>query len=76
MRKQYSKALEYFEEALDICREIGNRLTEVNVLLNLTGFYQRLGNEDLARKHCQQACTIADELGIPLDSFKQLGSQN
>jgi tetratricopeptide (TPR) repeat protein len=74
--KRDSEALKCFKESLEICREIGNRLTEVNVLLNLTAFYQRLGNKDLVRKYCQQASTIADELGRPLDSFQQLGSRN
>ncbi len=71
--KRDSEALKCFQECLEICREIGNRLTEVYVLLNLTAFYQRLGNKDLVRKYCQQAFTIADKLGIPLDSFQQLG---
>ena len=71
--KRDSEALKCFQECLEICREIGNRLIEVYVLLNLTAFYQRLGNKDLVRKYCQQAFTIADKLGIPLDSFQQLG---
>lgn len=71
--KRDSESMKYFQESLDICRGIGNRLTEVNVLLNLTAFYQRLGNKDLVRKYCQQAFSIADQLGIPLDSFQQLG---
>lgn len=70
--EDYSQALQYFEEALEICREIGIGLTEINVLWNLAGIYQRLGQKNLVLKYSQQALNIANKLGIPIESFKQL----
>ncbi|MBD2180338.1 tetratricopeptide repeat protein [Planktothrix sp. FACHB-1375] len=71
--EDYSEALKYLHEALKISREIGIRLTEANVLLNLTVIYQRLGERNLVFKYCQQALSITSELGIPLESLKHLG---
>lgn len=74
--KRDLEALKCFKESLEICREIGNRLTEINVLLNLIAFDQRLGNKDLLRKYYQQAFTIANELGIPRDCFTTSGQNS
>lgn len=71
--EDYSEALKYLYQALKISREMGIRLTEANVLLNLTGIYQRLGERNLVFKYCQQALSITSELGIPLESLKHLG---
>lgn len=70
--EDYSQALQYFEEALEICRAIGIGLIEINVLWNLAGIYQRLGQKNLVLKYSQQALNIANKLGIPIESFKQL----
>lgn len=64
--EQYSKAMEHFQESLQIFKTIGNRSAEAQTLENLAELYQKLGCYDLALEYCNQALVIATELDIPV----------
>ena len=55
-------AREYFEQALAIHREIGNRRVEGIMLGNLGDLLLCAGQESLAQSHFEQAIVICDEL--------------
>ena len=57
------KAIEDFEQALQISREIGDRMGEGANLGNLGNAYADLGEPRKAIEHYQQALTIAREIG-------------
>jgi tetratricopeptide (TPR) repeat protein len=59
----YQKAIEYYEQALVIAREIGDRHGEGNQLGNLGIAYRDLGQVEKAIKYYEQALVIAREIG-------------
>jgi len=57
------KAIEYYEQALKILREIGDRRGEGNAIKNLGNSYIHLGEPRKAIKCYEQATEIAKEIG-------------
>jgi tetratricopeptide (TPR) repeat protein len=58
------EAKQYFETSLAACQESGNRLQMV-VRLALLGYvHNSLGHYELAQQHCQEAITLAREIGF------------
>ena len=62
-RSQYRQALQSWQQALTISREIGDRQGEGNALGNLGNAYYSLGQYQQASDYYQQALTIAREIG-------------
>jgi predicted ATPase/serine/threonine protein kinase/Tfp pilus assembly protein PilF len=60
---RYSEALEYFQQALAITREIGDAVNEAINLGNLAIFHQEQGRISEAVEHFQQALAITREVG-------------
>lgn len=65
---QYARALEYFEQALAITSEIGNRHGEGNDLSRLGLVYRNLGQYQDASTAFQKSLSIYEALG-PVDSL-------
>ena len=60
---QVDKAIKYYEQALEIAKEIGDRKNEGAHLGNLGSAYYGLGQVDKAIKYYEQALEIAKEIG-------------
>jgi tetratricopeptide (TPR) repeat protein len=60
---QYRKALDYYQQALEIQREIGDKGGVGNNLMNLGGVYDNLGQYRKALDYYQQALEIQREIG-------------
>ena len=60
---QYDKAIEHYNQALAISREIGHRRGEGSALGNLGNAYNSLGQYDKAIEHHNQALAISREIG-------------
>ena len=72
------KALDYYQRALDIHREIGDRRSEGHVLANLGGLYLVRGQMDEALKLTEQALVLGRQAGsrlIEADCLGGLGIQ-
>jgi tetratricopeptide (TPR) repeat protein len=59
------KAIDYYEQALAIAREIGHRQGEGNHLGNLGNAYRALGQVEKARKCLQQSLAIFEAINSP-----------
>ena len=57
------EALEYLQQALIICREVGDRITEGTVLNDIGDIHTDLGNKQEALEYLQQALIICREVG-------------
>jgi len=68
------KAIEYYEQALKISREIGDRLGEENRLGNLGLAYYRLGEIKKAIEYYEQALEISREIGDKCGEGNHLGN--
>jgi tetratricopeptide (TPR) repeat protein len=64
--KRYPEAFKVLDESLKISKNIGDREGESHTLRILAELHQDLGEVELARQYCQQALSLATELGIPL----------
>jgi predicted ATPase len=62
-RGDYSPARAYYERALHLCREIGDRGNESIALANLGLIFHHLEDDRSAHEYSQQALAIARELG-------------
>nr|WP_206602922.1 tetratricopeptide repeat protein [Leptolyngbya ohadii] len=60
---QYSAALQSFQKALIIIREVGDRVSEGRILNNIGGAYQNQGQYPQALNSYQQALIIIREMG-------------
>jgi tetratricopeptide (TPR) repeat protein len=60
---QYPEALNYFQQALVIAREVGNRAGEGTTLNNIGLVYQAQGRYDQALQNYQQALVVSREIG-------------
>jgi CHAT domain-containing protein/tetratricopeptide (TPR) repeat protein len=60
---QFRAAIQYWQQALAIYREIGKRVGEFNALVNLGQAYDRLGDYAKAIEYYQQSLTIAKSIG-------------
>jgi tetratricopeptide (TPR) repeat protein len=64
--KQYPEALEKLLVSLEIFKSIRHQIAQAKTYHSLATLYYQTGRSDLAREFCQQALTLALELGIPL----------
>jgi tetratricopeptide (TPR) repeat protein len=60
---RYSEALEHFQQAIAIAREVGNRRVEGMTLGNLAWLHRQQGRLPEALEYYQQALAIAREVG-------------
>ena len=70
----FRKTIEYYEQSLEISREIGNRLGEGASLGNLGNAYHSLGNYRKAIKYHEQSLNISRELGDRFGEGVSLGN--
>jgi tetratricopeptide (TPR) repeat protein len=71
---QVEKAIDYYEQALAIAREIGHRQMEGNSLGNLGNAYSVLGQVEKAIASFEQALAIAREIGHRQGEGNRLGN--
>jgi len=71
---QADKAIEYYDQALMISREIGGRRNEGNLLGNLGLAYYLLGQVDKAIEYHDQALVISREIGDRRGEGSNLGN--
>ena len=69
----YKKSLEYFEKALEIAQDIGDRQSEGTLLGDLGIVYSALGQVERAIEYYEQALAIAKEIGDRRGEGNQLG---
>lgn len=62
--KNYSKAIEYFEQSLLLSREIDDRKSESSILTNLGSTYEKIGDLVRAVEFYEHALLISREIGI------------
>ena len=60
---RYQEAAAYHQQALDLCREIGDRQGEACALARLGGIDLRLGRYQHAAGYLQQALALFQEIG-------------
>ncbi|HZA25416.1 MAG TPA: tetratricopeptide repeat protein [Dehalococcoidia bacterium] len=60
---QYREALNYYQQALVIHREVGDRTAEGATLNSIGAVYRSLGQYDQALQNYQQALVIRREVG-------------
>lgn len=60
---QWQTALDYYQRALRIWEEIGNRAGQANTLNNIGMVYNALGQQQMALDYYQQALPIQEEVG-------------
>jgi len=65
------RALEYYEQALPIHREVGNRAVEATTLNNIGMVYDALGECRRALEYFEQALTIVREVGDRANEAKR-----
>lgn len=65
LQKKSAKAIEYYEQALSISREIGDRRGEGADLGNLGLAYSDLGEVEQARTCWQQSLAIFEQIQSP-----------
>ena len=68
------KAIDYYEQALKIAKEIGDRRGEGNHLGNLGSAYSALGDAKKAIDYCEQALKIDLEIGDRRGEGNRLGN--
>jgi tetratricopeptide (TPR) repeat protein len=71
---ELDKAEEYCQQALEINREIGNRLGEAETMRTLGFIYEELGDLDKAEEYYRQALEINREIGNRLGEAQDLGN--
>jgi len=71
-RGDLDKAEEYYQQALDIHREIGNRLGEAQALANLGSVYFRRDEMEKAEEYYKQALETFREIGNRLGEAQAL----
>jgi tetratricopeptide (TPR) repeat protein len=71
---QVERAIDYYQQALVISREIGPRYNEGVWLANLGNAYTSLGREERAIDYYQQALVIAQEMGDRRNAGRNFGS--
>ena len=67
-----SKAIEYFEQAMALSREMGDRKAEATINSNLGSAYEKLGDLVRATELYQEALRINDELEVTLPPYSQI----
>ena len=58
--------MDYFQQSLNIFRDIGSRANEAEALKSLAEVHQHLGHLNTAIEYSDLALAIATELNIPL----------
>jgi tetratricopeptide (TPR) repeat protein len=66
---QYQRAIDLFEQSLEIKREIGDRHGEARSLWNLSRTYQLRGRFQRSRHYRHQAYRIWQALQLPLEAL-------
>ncbi len=61
--QQPDKAIAWFETALAICREIGDRANEIMWITGLARAHRALGDRDSAASHYHEAVALAGDIG-------------
>jgi tetratricopeptide (TPR) repeat protein len=62
-KSQYDKSIFHYEEALELCKEIGNRVWEASVRGNIGSVYHLEGNLDKALEYYSQALEMHRRIG-------------
>jgi tetratricopeptide (TPR) repeat protein len=63
MQNKYSKAIEYYQQALGISRELGDRVTEITSCWEIGLTYYNMGDLARAEKYITIAVQIAEQIG-------------
>ncbi|MFO7030273.1 transcriptional regulator, partial [Limnospira fusiformis CCALA 023] len=66
---RYQEAIAFYQQSLEIARDIGNRQVEATSLNNLGNAYNALGRYQEGFAASQQAIEIYQELNLPLDAY-------
>ncbi|MEA5420998.1 NB-ARC domain-containing protein [Spirulina sp. CCNP1310] len=66
---RYQEAIAFYEQSLEIQREIGNRRGEASSLMALGNSYQKAGRIKEGFAAVQQGQAILQELDLPLDAY-------
>ena len=74
LRGLYQRAIVYFQDGLELWREIRHREHEAALLSNLGECYRMLGDARLALDHYQQADRIASDIGDNLNRVSFLNN--
>ena len=64
-RLRFFSALRHSRQALSLCRSIGDKGSEIEVLTTLGWFHSLTGNRGRARKLCSQALSLIEETSFP-----------
>lgn len=60
---EYNSAMDYFQESLRACREIGKLKNTLPILYNLALVCRNMQNPALALRHLEEAVTITEQFG-------------
>ena len=63
LRSEYAAGIEYYEQSLQICHQIGNYSAEGVIHNQLGLIYTELGNSEIARNHYEQGLKIEGDMG-------------
>ncbi len=68
------KALSYYDQALSITREVGDRQVEAHTLSNIGVTYSSLGEQQKALAHLNQALRLSQDVGDRRGEIDRLGN--
>ncbi len=71
---EFNQAIDFYQQALEICKEIGDRSGQANSLNNLGNGYYSLGQYQQAIQLYQQSLEIAREIGDRNGEASSLGN--
>src|SRR6266702_4733728 len=71
---QQERARSYFEKALALCRQLGDRAEEGSTLNNLAWVYSELGQKKQSQDYLEQALTILREVGDRAEESRTLNN--
>ncbi len=71
---QQERARSYFEKALALCRQLGDRAEEGSTLNNLAWVYSELGQKKQSQEYLEQALTILREVGDRAEESRTLNN--
>ena len=70
----YSTALDYYDQSLDLARELGDRAGESDTLTNIGIIYDFLGDYPTALDYYGQSVVLKRELGDRAGEARTLGN--
>ena len=62
LTQQYKLSIEFYQKALNIKRNLGDKRSEINTLSNLSGVYSILGNEEQSFYYNAEMLKLAEEI--------------